>query len=329
SETPLVPPGFEPLFGQPPLSRSFRAAFWQAATQIGDPDSWVLRFLRARKWDPSLAFDMIKKTIVWRVAQAIDEVAYFGESRLHYHTMDTGLAFACTEDRLGSPVYLVRVRMNVARNRNILAIKRFLCWQIETSQLLADKSDGRVTILFDLTGFTRENIDIKLIVTLISLLTNYYPETLGILILHVNSWIFSGIWSVISPFIDPVVKSKIVMAKSAQEIAPYIDLDSLPGEVGGKKQFDYKYILPTPEESACMADAEARRSAEGAFVSAVDRYEQETRRWLEAKGDGVESSRRSAKDELRTAAVNLDPYVRAHTLYSRLGFIKPDRSVSF
>ncbi|KAJ1959848.1 phosphatidylinositol transfer protein csr1 [Dipsacomyces acuminosporus] len=333
-ETPkasnLVPPDFKPLFGQPPLTRSFRAGFWQAATQIGDPDSWVLRFLRARKWDVNLAFDMIKKTVVWRVAQAIDEVAYFGESMLHYHTMDTGLAFACAEDRLKSPVYIVRVRVNIARNRNILAIKRFLCWQIETSQLLAGKSDGRVTILFDLTGFTKENIDIKLVVTLISLLANYYPETLGILILHVNSWVFTGIWSVISPFIDPVVKSKIVMAKTVKDIEPYIDMDQLICEVGGKKEFDYKYILPSSAENARMADADGRRAAEEEFVKAIDRYGQLTLEWIrDGRAADVEASRQSARDELRAAAVGLDPFVRASTLYSRFGFIKQDKSVSF
>ncbi|KAJ2803592.1 hypothetical protein H4S07_004421, partial [Coemansia furcata] len=259
---PLVPPNFTPLFDQPALTRSFRAAFWQAATQMSDPDSWVLRFLRARKWDVDQALGMIRKTLAWRVGQAIDEVAYFGESKLHYHTMYTGLAFACTTDRLGCPVYVVRVRANVANNRSILAIKRFLCWQLETSQLLAAASDGRVTLLFDMSDITRENIDLDLVRVLISLLSSYFPETLGIMILFTTSWFFMGLWTVIAPFIDPVVKSKIVMVRSTREITPYIDLDQLPIELGGKKPFNYNYIQPTSEENVCMADAAARQAAE-------------------------------------------------------------------
>ncbi|KAJ2360443.1 phosphatidylinositol transfer protein csr1, partial [Coemansia sp. RSA 2607] len=159
----LVPTTFVPIFKEPLHSRSFRSGFWQAATQIGDPDSWVLRFLRARSWDVAKAFDMLKRTVTWRVGQAIDEISFFGESLLHNATMENGLAFACTEDKLGNPVYVIRVRANVARQRNIQAIKRFLCWQIETSQLLATRSDGKVTMLFDFSGFSRENIDVKLV----------------------------------------------------------------------------------------------------------------------------------------------------------------------
>ncbi|KAJ2866391.1 hypothetical protein GGH94_001582 [Coemansia aciculifera] len=324
---PLVPPSFTPLFDQPALTRSFCAAFWQAATQMRDPDSWVLRFLRARKWDVDQALDMIRKTLAWRVGQAIDEVAYFGESKLHHHTMDTGLAFACTTDRLGCPVYVVRVRANVAHNRSILAIKRFLCWQLETSQLLAADSDGRVTILFDLSDVTRENIDLGLVRMLITLLSNYFPETLGIMILYVNSWFFWGLWTVIAPFIDPVVKSKIVMVRSTREIAPYIDLDQLPLELGGQKPFSYNYVQPTSEENACMADTAARQAAERDYVSAIVDYENDTRQWL-AQPAGIYSVRCAARDKLRQAVVDLDPFVRSRTLHHRLGQLKPDYTVA-
>ncbi|KAJ1666853.1 hypothetical protein EV178_001937 [Coemansia sp. RSA 1646] len=327
----IVPMEFKPLFGESLGERSFRSAFWQAATQIGDPDSWVLRFLRARKWDVDEALCMIRKTLVWRTGQAIDEVAYYGESALHHHTMDSGLAFACTRDNLGNPVYVVRVRVNFAQNRNIVAIKRFLCWQIETSQLLSGgEADGRVTILFDLAGFSRENIDLALVRTLITLLSNYYPETLGILILHVNSWVFSGIWSLISPFIDPVVKSKIVMARNAKEIAPFIEHDRLIAEIGGAKPFEYEYVLPSEQENRCMADSEARQTTENKFIDAVDRYEAATRKWLEdASSDDAVETRSRARASLNQAAIDLDPYIRSRTLYHRLGFIGTDHSVTF
>ncbi|KAJ1895095.1 phosphatidylinositol transfer protein csr1 [Kickxella alabastrina] len=334
----VAPVDFVPLFEQPKLKRTFRAAFWQAATQIGDPDSWVLRFLRARQWDVTKALEMIRRTIIWRVGQAIDEIAFYGESQLHNLTMNTGLAYACMEDRLGNPVYVVRVRANVARNRNILAIKRFLCWQIETSQLLTAKSDGKVTMLFDFNGFSRENIDTKLVRTLITLLTNYYPETLGIIVLNVDSWVFSSLWMVISPFIDPEVRSKIVMARNAQELAPYIDPQVLVSELGGKKQFVYEYIPPACNENTRMADIDGRRAAERKFVHSVAAYEQATRQWLDNVADSTspsgstslgDSNRGDTKEALRQAAIDLDPFIRSRTLYHRFGFVNPDHSASF
>ncbi|KAJ2609208.1 phosphatidylinositol transfer protein csr1 [Coemansia sp. RSA 1365] len=338
AEPLVLKDGFKPLFGEPKETRTFRSAFWQAATQIGNADSWVLRFLRARKWEVSEAMEMIKSTLKWRTGQAIEEIMYFGESQLHYHTMDTGLSFACTNDRLDNPVFVVRVRVNIDSNRSILAIKRFLCWQIETSQLLSTgNADGRVTILFDLTDFTRENIDFKLVRTLISLLTNYYPETLGILLLYVNSWLFTGIWALISSFIDPVVKSKIVMVKNPSDLSPYIDPEHLISEIGGHKQFEYKYKLPSSTENKLMADTKAREAVEADFVHAVNEYEATTRKLLESVAGNSDEAilsldafgRDKARDVLRKSTIALDPYVRARTLYHRLGVISPDHTVSF
>ncbi|KAI9500317.1 CRAL-TRIO domain-containing protein [Coemansia spiralis] len=321
-----VPAEFRPLFGQPLLERSVRAAFWQAATQAGDPDAWVLRFLRARKWDTGRALDMLQKTLRWRAAQGIDELTFYGESRLHYHTLEQGLAFACTRDNLNAPVIVIRVRLNCASDRTVGAMKRFTCWQIETAQQLAQASDGRITILFDLSGFARENIDIALVRTLVSLLTNEYPETLALMIIHVDSWLFSGIWALIAPILDPVVRAKIVIAKNAEEIAPYIAPENLVTEVGGKKHFEYKYVLPSEDENRCMADAAAREQREERFCAAVDRLEELTCRWVEdpQAGDG---ERTEAKDALKQAAAALDPYVRARSWYHRVGLIAPDNTV--
>ncbi|KAJ1841178.1 phosphatidylinositol transfer protein csr1, partial [Coemansia sp. RSA 2708] len=321
---------FRPLFGQPAQSRTLRSQFWQAATQAGDPDAWMLRFLRARGWRVDAALGMLLRALRWRAAQAIDELVFYGESRLHFRMMHSGLAFACTRDRLGLPVYVVRVRANVARGHSVRAVKRFLCWQMETAQLLAaGRADGRITLVFDMSAFTRENIDLQLVRTLITLLANYYPETLGILLLHVNSLLFSGLWALIAPFIDPAVKSKIVMTRTAADLAPFIDSAQLVAELGGPKRFVYDYALPTPDENACMADAPARAAAERAFADAVHAYEAHTSAWAAADAlqpDGP--GRAAARDRLRAAGRALDPYVRARTLYHRAGVVAPDHSVA-
>ncbi|KAJ2528448.1 phosphatidylinositol transfer protein csr1 [Coemansia sp. RSA 1937] len=320
--TPLVPVPFVPLFKQPEQTRTFRSAFWQAATQTRNADSWVLRFLRARKWDVCAAFAMLRKALEWRAGQALDEIMFYGESQLHMHTMKSGLAFACTRDRLNNPVFVIRVRVNMARERSIAAIKRFLCWQIETSQLLASGVDGRVTLVFDMSGFTRDNIDLQLVRTLITLLTNYYPETLGVMLIYVNSLLFSGLWALIAPFIDPNVKAKIILARNASGLVPFIDRKCLPVELGGSKAFKYEYVVPEINENSCMSDVKARGVVERTFGDAVDAYERATRTWLTSRSDDVSvdagHERDSAREAVSKAFDALDPYVRARTLYHRL-----------
>ncbi|KAJ2471719.1 phosphatidylinositol transfer protein csr1, partial [Coemansia sp. RSA 2131] len=105
----------------------------------------------------------------------------------------------------------------------------------------------------------------------------------------------------------------------------FIDRKCLPVELGGSKAFKYEYVVPKINENACMGDAKARVVAERTFGDAVDAYECATRMWLKGSSDDVSMNaghgRDSAREAVCVAADALDPYVRARTLYHRLGFI--------
>lgn len=58
-----------------------REAFW-GMVATGNPDSTLLRFLRARKWDLNAAFDMLTNTLRWRMEMRIDEIVSLGEAGL-------------------------------------------------------------------------------------------------------------------------------------------------------------------------------------------------------------------------------------------------------
>lgn len=58
-----------------------REAFW-GMVATDNPDSTILRFLRARKWDLDAAFDMLTNTLRWRLEMRINEIVSLGETGL-------------------------------------------------------------------------------------------------------------------------------------------------------------------------------------------------------------------------------------------------------
>lgn len=58
-----------------------REAFW-GMVATDNPDSTILRFLRARKWDIDAAFDMLTNTLRWRLEMRINEIVSLGETGL-------------------------------------------------------------------------------------------------------------------------------------------------------------------------------------------------------------------------------------------------------
>jgi len=58
--------------------RHFMQAFW-GMMAMDDPDSIMLRFLRARKWNPGAASAMLASCLKWRIEAKVMEIVEKGE----------------------------------------------------------------------------------------------------------------------------------------------------------------------------------------------------------------------------------------------------------
>ncbi|KAG1440152.1 hypothetical protein G6F56_012033 [Rhizopus delemar] len=59
--------------------RLFYITFWNMVS-TDNPDAVVLRFLRARKWKPEAAYNLLIETLRWRLYMRVDDIASLGES---------------------------------------------------------------------------------------------------------------------------------------------------------------------------------------------------------------------------------------------------------
>src|SRR6266511_3712782 len=82
----------------------------------------------------------------------------------------------------------------------------------------------------------------------------YYPESLGILIIHKAPWVFGQVWKLIAPLLDPVVASKIRFTREDKDLLAFIPESYLIEELGGKDKWKYEYLPPKPDENYKMKD---------------------------------------------------------------------------
>lgn len=60
---------------------SLKKTFW-GMVATDNPDSVVLRFCRARKWDLDAAYNMLTNALRWRIANRLDDIVALGENGL-------------------------------------------------------------------------------------------------------------------------------------------------------------------------------------------------------------------------------------------------------
>jgi hypothetical protein len=158
----------------------------------------------------------------------------------------------------------------------------------------------------------------------------YYPESLGILLIHKAPWVFAQVWKIITPLLDPVVASKIHFTKTVQDLKNFIPQEHLIEELGGEYKWKYNYIPPTEEENYRMKDEIKKNELMEIKTKSEHDFESITKKWIEdPDNEQIINERNQLKVELRRAQLEIDPYIRSKTYYHRDGILDDERNVNW
>ncbi|KAJ1920825.1 hypothetical protein H4219_001061 [Mycoemilia scoparia] len=315
----IVPTEYETLR----LDDSFGEAFWSVIRE-DNPDVLFLRFLRARKWDLERAKKMGAAAVKWRIHDNVEEIIWYGESKNEASLMAKGVSFVHGADRLGHPIIWSPSSSHHQRDQPFGSMKRYLIWMMETSRQLLRKPIEKVCLIMDLTGHSNSNMDWPFVKMFVKILESYYPECLALCIVYNGPWWFSGVYKMIAPLLDPVVAAKIQFAKNVDGLKQFIDEDQILTSRGGKNVYEFKYVPPTVDENAAMADLVGRKKAVAKWREAKNEVERLTEKWIVANNDDseLEQQRLDSIKEYVKASVDLDKYTRARHMYHRIGALK-------
>ncbi|KAJ4365633.1 phosphatidylinositol transfer protein csr1 [Neocucurbitaria cava] len=325
-----------------------RRAFW-SMVKHDHPDALLLRFLRARKWDVDKALVMMISTMHWRLEEmhVDDDIVKNGELAALQTTdgdakakknaadfltqLRMGKSFLHGLDKEGRPMCFVRARLHKAGEQTEESLERFTVYTIETARMLLRPPIDTATIVFDMTDFSMANMDYTPVKFMIKCFEANYPESLGTVLVYKAPWVFNAIWSIIRGWLDPVVAGKVHFAKNIDELSLYVPKSQIPTELGGDEKWEYKYPEPVPGENDKMKEEGPRETLQTERKDIVKRYESTVLQWVQA-GD-VAAERRRERDELaeelRSNYWKLDPYVRARTLYDRMGVLHDGGKLDF
>ena len=214
-------------------------------------DLFLLRFLRARKFDLEKTMLMFKKFLQWRIDTKVDEISQSYEienlieiKKLYPHGYHR-------TDKLGRPVYIelydktdVNGLFKVTTEEKMVKyyIKQYerqikfifpacsavVQRPVEQSCTILDANGiGILSLAGPIKGFVKLASDIG---------QDYYPEMLGKMTIVNVGFLFRAIWSMVKSFIDAKTQSKISLLKSnyKEELLKLIDEDKLPSFFGGK-----------------------------------------------------------------------------------------------
>lgn len=331
-----------------------RDSLW-TMVKADHPDALLLRFLRARKWDVNRAVVMLISTIRWRLVEmhVDDDIMAGGEAKAvemskssdsdkkrlggdFIAQMRMGKSFIHGVDDTGRPMCFIRVRLHKIGQHVGESTERFTVHMIETARLMLLPPVETAVIVFDMTGFTLANMDYSPVKFIIKCFEANYPESLGAVLIHQAPWIFFGIWKVIKGWLDPVVAAKVHFTNTVEDLEAFIDRSRILKELGGNSDYNFEYIEPQPGENDLMKDTAKRDEIIAKNKAIAEELQNATKDWIEAANkddqEGVKSAK-AKREELASKYAQgyweLDPYVRARSLYDRNGIIQGGGKIQF
>lgn len=306
--------------------------------KMDNPDSLILRFLRARDWNVPDALVMAIDCIKWRLDFGVEDLVRggdWGNAAVHEKFNEQQrLAKSYARGHTSAtqqPVCYIHVGKHVTSAQPPETMEKFVVYAMETFRLLMCPPQEKATLFFDLSGFGLKNMDWNTVGFIIKCFESFYPECLGTLFVHKAPWLFWGIWHGIAPLLDPVVRSKIIFSSSAKDSADKVPPGRLLAALGGNVDNGFSFLEPLVGENSLLEDHEGRARAQARYKRLAKEYEDVTRQWIASEGQdpGVNRLRAILTKQLRVAQFDLEPYVRGQTVYHRNGTLDGQGKVTW
>lgn len=128
-----------------------------------------------------------------------------------------------------------------------------------------------------------------------------------------------------------MVAGKVHFTKSVEELAEFVERGHIIKELGGDDPWTYEYVEPLAGENQQLSDGVTRQRLLDERAVVVKDYETITQQWIHDPNStsALQLRRADLAERLRTGYWELDPYLRARTLYDRTGIIKEGGQIQY
>jgi hypothetical protein len=303
-----------------------------------NPDAGVLRFLRARKWDLDRALAMLAAALKFRYEMDVEGIIFKGEEIddpgfLNQFRRGISYIKGNTTAPGEYPIYFIHVARHFTTAQKHEVLQKFVLLAMENARQLTTPPYEKAIVIFDMNGFGLKNMDWQCVLFLLKCLEAYYPESLQRIYVHGAPWIFKGIWQVLQPMLDPVVRDKIKFSSKGVDLKDYVDETRLRKGMGGTLDWDWDYTEPDPKENECLKDEKTRKAMLKEYDDLALEFEKVTREWIKKPHDDDEPDltfkREVIAKQLRLTSYRMNKYTRARNVYQRTGIQHDDASFTW
>lgn len=203
-------------------------------------DEFLLRFLRARKFDLPKVEKLLKNHLAWRDQFLPTQITPADVAQV----LGSGLARFGPYSKTCLPSVMVKVEyFEPSVFKDVDAFTRYVAFFFERGLLRLPKGADKAILFFDMKGWSLlkhgNPHSLSLIKELIHIIQTHNVERLSQCILLNTPFIFQSTWNIIKGFLDSVIVKKVMFVTNPEKMLELFDAAHLPIEYGGLRVEPY------------------------------------------------------------------------------------------
>ncbi|KAI1286639.1 Motile sperm domain-containing protein 2 [Halotydeus destructor] len=209
------------------------------AKNVRNSDFFIQRFLIKTINESSHedeCLDKLKKCFKWRK----ETVVSLSDQSFPHEFYQTGGLFIYEQDKDGTPLLYMRIRLIKKSSELEEHMKRFLLYKINVIDSLASKLQSW-GVVFDCSGIGFANVQLDMMRFLITTLREYFPCGVKYICVYEIPWILTGVQKVVFAMVPEEAK-QLVQFKNKKNITSLIAKEHLPDYMGGSCRVNYHAV---------------------------------------------------------------------------------------
>lgn len=193
-------------------------------------DWWPRAFLSAYHNDVDVTYAVIIECLKWRNSFGVNNISLLELKPL----LDKGLAYIHGKDCNGSSILWINMRQHIIGQRN--TDKLIIYWlERHTMELQA----APITMLFDMSSCSLQNMDLDLIKFILRSCKYYYPSSLTSLLIFETPSLLKASWMLLRTWMSPEMQHLLQQVERSS-LSGFIPSLYIPVHYGGKDNFVFK-----------------------------------------------------------------------------------------
>jgi hypothetical protein len=157
---------------------------------VDHPDNTLIRYLRARKHNSDLAFEMMYNSVKFLHNQNFHKIIEKGELDLLQYPLESGLFYFSGHDLEGNIVVYLNPRYHRPNESPVDKFSKIMMYVMSLGYSFL--GNNKVTGVVDLKGLSLSNVEYANVRFAADTLANNFPEILNRVLIINAPWIFSG-----------------------------------------------------------------------------------------------------------------------------------------